>query len=561
MRFIHGIPAAQKALYQKIYDKSSEAWGTRDYMKEFEKHQDIIPERCWIQNYFHHYIRPRRIGLDADGKFLKRLEGGKKKHQRNQYETYQSFYIDSKYVTGNNFQDTGSMDLRLNYDSSKEWDRGNKIPLTYYIDCYGSAKVGGKIHQSERMKRGDVYEYPIGQELANPKDATCYIYGANMIQTISELAKVLPQYVGVNPAKKLRSIAIGSDEEGFSNPFLNELGMSTNTMLEYIDVRNVGQSAGLSLGIPEATQLKTLLMTGNNVNSLTLPENGIIETLQLNQKLGSIRASNLTKITNFSVDDGYEQYLSTVNVSNCPALDNYTYRFALSETDFVKNYCITDFIWEITNKADLVEENGKIVDITALKHLAEGTAINNNRATDLIGKIIIKANCSVDEYALYSKYAKVFPNVVIEYDTSEGKVTLDPPAVNIVFYSNAEGNLIHYQVKSNGQKTLKWLTEAVTSPSGIGMIEPSKANTADKTYKFMGWATSPTSTDYINFDTIITNSINLYPIFKAEDRKYRIEFYDNNNTIVESLTAEYLYEQEYTVPGYLYRDESNLPDD
>ena len=562
MRFIHGIPAAQKALYKKIFDKSSEAWGTKEYMKEFEKHQDIIPERCWIQNYFHHYIRPRRIGLDADGKFLKRLEGGKKKHQRNQYETYQSFYIDSKYVTGNNFQDTGSMDLRLNYDASKEWDTDNKIPLTYYIDCYGSAKVGGKIHQSGRMKRGDVYNYPIGQELANPKDATCYIYGANMIQSVSELADVLPQYVGVNPAKKLRSIAIGSNEPGFSNPFLNELGMSTNTMLEYIDVRNVGQSAGLSLDIPNATQLKTLLMSGNNVNSLTLPANGILETLELNQKLGSIVASNLTKITDFSVDDGYEQYLSSVKVSNCPALDEYTYKFALSETDFVKTYSITDFNWEITNKADLVEEDGKIVDIIALKHLAEGTAINSNRATDLIGTITIKVeNCKVDEYALYEKYSTIFPNVMIEYDTSEGKVTLDPPAAKIIFYTSQDNDTIYYQVKGkkDGTQSLTYLT-SVEGPLGIAMIEPSKASTSEFSYYFLGWKDKATN-DFISLETKVTNNLELYPVFEESPRIYTIEFYNHVNELLPEYTLDRTWNDVYSVPGYLYRDDSNLPDD
>jgi hypothetical protein len=71
--------------------------------------------------------------------------------------------------------------MRLNYDNTKEWDEEAKIPLSYYIDCYGSALVGGNLHQSQRLKRGNAYEYPIGTQVADPKDATCYIYGAKMI--------------------------------------------------------------------------------------------------------------------------------------------------------------------------------------------------------------------------------------------------------------------------------------------------------------------------------------------------------------------------------------------
>jgi hypothetical protein len=59
------------------------------------------------------YIRPYRLGLDDD-KYLKRLEGGKKTHQRSAYETYQEFYINSKYIAGNDFKNTGSIDIRLN---------------------------------------------------------------------------------------------------------------------------------------------------------------------------------------------------------------------------------------------------------------------------------------------------------------------------------------------------------------------------------------------------------------------------------------------------------------
>jgi hypothetical protein len=44
--------------------------------------------------------------------------------------------------------------MRLQYDASKEWDSTLTIPLSYYIDCYGSAYVGGSLQQSERLKRG-----------------------------------------------------------------------------------------------------------------------------------------------------------------------------------------------------------------------------------------------------------------------------------------------------------------------------------------------------------------------------------------------------------------------
>lgn len=566
LNFIHGLPTVQRELYQKIYSVDKEAWDATKYLQEFDKHQSVIPERCWIQNYFHHYVRPRRIGLDADNKFIKRLEGGKKVHQRNQYETYQGFYIDSKYVSNDpsdkpsslDFQPTGSLDMRLQYDDSKEWDPTATIPLSYYIDCYGSAYVGGSLHQSGRLKRGQKYNYPVGTEVKNPKDATCYVLGARMIQTVEGLSDVYPQYVGVNPSKKLREIKIGSGEQGYSNPFLNELGMKTNTMLEYIDVQNVGQAAGLALDLENATQLKTLLMSGSTIKSLVLPNNGVIETLKLN-KLGSIVASNLENIKTFEADPGYEQVLSSVQIQNCPELDNYTYKFAVTNNGLSKTYSIVDFEWEVTSLDDLEITNGKVTDILALKNLANGNPASGDKITDLIGTILIDVECKVDEYALYEKYAKTFPNVIVNY--SKDKVIFEPAAASIVFYTDNTCKTAYYQVKgkTDGSQTLSLLT-STSGPLGIAMAEPIKASTNEYTYSFNGWKDKATGS-VISLDSVVTGNLELYPDFTETERTYKIEYYNYDNTLLEEYTTEKKWQEAYTVPGYLYRDDSNLAED
>ena len=566
LRFIYGLPTVQKKLYKLISAKSSDAWGSQKYLKAFEEHQNIIPERCWIQNYFHHYIRPRRIGLDGSDKFLKRLEGGKKTHQRKQYETYQGFYIDSKYVTGDNFQTTGSLDMRLNNSANGSWNEDTVIPLKYYVDCYGSALIGGAEFQSQRLKKGEFYNCPVGKVLANPQDSTAYFYGANMIQVVNDLSPAYPQSVGLDSARKLKEIIIGSGEEGYRNPFLDTLGTRANTMLTKMDIQNVGIEAGLNLELPAATQLKELYMSGSTVKSLTLPENGILETLQLNQKLGAIVASNLLNIKNFSVDSGYEQYLTSVKVSNCPALNDYTYNFAVKEgfsaegVALVKSYAITDFNWTVTKIEDLVLENEKVVDIIALKNLAKGISINSNKTTDLIGTILIDVECTIDEYALYEKYASTYPNVIIEFSE---KVTLDPAAATIVFYNDKEGDSIYYQVKGptteGNLKTLEFLISA-EGPLKMELITPFKASTNAYTYTFLGWKNRQNDAD-VDLKAVVSSSLELYPVFEQKDKAYTIEFYDNNNVLIPELTLTKLWTQTYSVPGYVYRDDTNLPED
>jgi hypothetical protein len=127
-------------------------------------------------------------------------------------------------------------------------------------------------------------------------------------------------------------------------------------------------------------------MTGSTIMDLTLPDSGVIETLKLNNKLGAITASNLNKITTFEAEDGYENTLKTIKVSNCPALDNYTYNCAKADT--TKTYSIIGFIWQINDADDLeFDENDKVIGIVALNSLAEGTPANGSSVTDLIGTI------------------------------------------------------------------------------------------------------------------------------------------------------------------------------
>ena len=73
INFAHALNGTQKDLHKKL--ESRGAWQADPYLKEFDRHQKAIPERCWIYDYFRKYIRPRRLGLDEDT-YLKRLEGG-----------------------------------------------------------------------------------------------------------------------------------------------------------------------------------------------------------------------------------------------------------------------------------------------------------------------------------------------------------------------------------------------------------------------------------------------------------------------------------------------------
>lgn len=282
INFIHELEEAQKALYSKLDNlPGGSAWAPDAYLNACLGHQNNIPERCWVYDYFRKYIRPRRLGLD-ENTYLKRLEGGKKVHQRTQYEKYQHFYIGSKYISGPQFNDASSVNLRLNSDDTSLLDK--TIPVSYYVDCYASLKAGGRTHRSGRIKRGQKYDIPVSEMISRTDDGTCYMYGASMLQTIENLSIVYPNEADFNNTNKLRSVALGSDAVGYRNSQLVAVSISGAQMLEDVQMQNCGSlSSSLApLVLTNTHQLQSLKIDGSTFSGLTLPTNSIIHTLYLN---------------------------------------------------------------------------------------------------------------------------------------------------------------------------------------------------------------------------------------------------------------------------------------
>lgn len=579
--FIHGLYEAQKALYKALWTANG-AWSAEAYLNEFKKHQDPIPERCWIYDYFRKYIRPRRLGLDEDT-YLKRLEGGKKEHQRTQYETYQGFYIDSKYVAGTSFNQSTSIDMRLNYNPALSWDKTNTIPVTYYIDCYSSSFIGQRNDFSgERIKRGDVYEIPIGAMLTNPNDATCYIYGGRMVQSLSGLSKVYPSYVVLSNAKKLRTIELGSDEPGYYNANLEILSLGSNDMLQNVYIQNSGANAGFGVDLTGAVQLQELKLNGSTANVLKLADGSIIELLYLNG-VTDLTMTNATSLNEISVDDDIYENLRYITIQNVPAFDQYGYNIALRAP--VQQYVFNEFTWNITdNPTEHFEFNGdKVSSIKVLdKLLAASPKIGYTTKTALEGTIVIDVDCKIDEYDIYAKYSKDYPNVIIEYTD---KVTDLNPAVEIIFKSgDSNDSLTHYRVLGSGDADGASIGTLISAegPTGEAIKDPSKGDTSEHIYTFTGyWKDSSGNKYYINglenpeasaknFDSVIpTTDMVFYPEFLEDVKKHEIKFFDYDGNVILQNGKESFgvpYGMTYTKAGgpmtnFYYKDSSNLPDD
>lgn len=592
INFIYELTEVQQYLFQELSKKG--AWNANAYLEEFKKHQDIIPEICWIQDYERKYIRPRRLGLDETS-FLSRLEGGRKTHQRKQYETYQEFYMNSKYVAGTAFTDGASILFRFNKDGEFALKPTDVLPMTFYIDCYGTIHLGGQKRTSSRIKRGEYYNAPVGDLIAAASDATCYIYGASMIQTMKDLYKLYPGEAQMTNASKLRELEIGSDLEGYYNPRLYTLSVGTNAMLQKLQARNVGDSANINaLELNSATQLETVLMTGSAFKSLSLAPNATTRELELNP-LNIFSASNLLDLDpeKIRLDEGIYTSIKQAYINNCPALDPYTYRFAKSAS--LTNYQFTDVNWKIDSTTEndfITNTDGEVVAFAVLENLTDGNTgpmLGTTTATALTGTITVDKPCKIDEYAIYEKYAETFPNLVFKYTDNVGDNF--NPAVELIFWTNEDAEEQYYRVLGSGDETgddAHSIGHLISQdgPLGFAMGTPHKESTSAHNYAFTGYwihekdnvqtryykpsdfaEDAPIDPSAISFDDIIpTENMEFYPEYVTSNRQYKVRFCDwAGNVILQDGKEEWLVDYGTTykdadgpMANFHYRDSSTL---
>ena len=592
LNFVHELREAQQYLFQELSKKG--AWDADDYLNEFKAHQDIIPEICWIQDYERKYIRPRRLGLD-ETTFLSRLEGGRKTHQRKQYETYQEFYLNSKYVASTAFTDSAGIEFRFNKDGDFALKPTDVLPMTFYIDCYGTIHLGGQKRTSTRIKRGNYYNAPVGELISAASDATCYIYGASMIQTIKDLYKLYPGYAKMTNASKLREFEIGSDIEGYYNPRLSEVSVGTNAMLQKFQARNVGNPENISiLSLTNATQLESVLMSGSAFKELSLAPNATTKELELNP-LAIFSATNLLDLETVRFDDGIYDSIQQAYINNCPGLDVYTYRFAKAPS--LTNYQFTDVNWVINDETEddfVLDTDGNVVAFAALENLTDtntGPRLGTTTVTALSGTLTIDKACAIDEYKIYKTYAKTYPNLIFKYTDNVGSNF--NPAVELIFLTNEDSEEQYYRVLGSGDTagdnahSIAYLTSA-QGPLGFAIGTPHKESTSSHDFAFTGYwihkkdnvitkyynvkdlpegATPDASA--ISFENKIpTENMTFYPEYITTDREYKVRFCDWAGNIILQDGQEYwpvpygktYVEAEGPMTNFHYRDNQGLQD-
>lgn len=576
INFIKNLPQAQEELYTQL--SAEGAWDAQSYLALFKEKQSLIPERCWIEDYFRKYIRPRRLGLDGSNKFIQRLEGGKKTHQRNQFETYHGYYMDSKYCVGDAFFETGAVDMRLN-TGDIAFGPDTVIPVTYYIDLYPSAKIGGQVwRKGQKITRGTPVDVPIGSIITAAGDGTCYFYASNMIQSMKNISSIYPTYIAIAAAKKLRELEAGSNIEGYFNRNLTNAILNDNTQLEKAQLQQVGSASLTGLDLSKLAMLRELKIDmGSTFPTLTLAKGCIIDTLYLNKHLNTLKVKDLqilqeydaTSGKGFKYDEGIFDNLITVLIQDCPALNDFAYQIV--KTNKLTNYCFNNILWNVPT-SDIDITNGTIQVLENLLQKDEkgnklkGFVEVSNQTLALTGKIIVHLSDDIpegtklNEYAIYAKYKNEFPNLEIEYT---GNLNALDAADTITFYNDQDKNTgiyrdIIYQVKTDGTKDLGFLTSS-SGPNGVAISTPTKES--DKYYDYAWnntWKDEEGKT-YTHAQMLALQPKDKDKIFVAQydatDHPYTITLRNYDGTDIEHNIGTQKYGTNITekMPFYLYR--------
>lgn len=590
-RFSGGLYEACQTLFKALESTGENgkesAWDSKAYLKAFKDWQKVIPERCWIEDYYRKYIRP--LEIYGDRMFVDMLEGGQKTHQRNQFETYQDHYISSKYA--GKAATTNRIIIRGN---GNRYQAG--IPVSVYADCYIKAAFGsGEVpNVSMRVKRNQPITIKVPNDLGTLDNATIYFYLPELYQTIGELGKgdlniLNPEQVTVSPAVKLRTLVAGqyTGPDDFENDSLEEIGFTNNVMLEELYMANYPLAA-LTLDLKAAVNLKTLDLRNSGFTSISIADGAPVTSIQLCNP-NTISFSNLRKLNTLTFE--HPEEVKKIIIDNIDESPINSKEDIVDICSTLNSYTLKNVKWEIEDSSEIANNRINILDriLTKMEPFTpQGQRDAETTETSLTGILIINSDAYNSDQSLdiYNYYAV---DIVRTDRDEEGNVLKDYrrfPKLDIQFMGD-NAKLYTITILKDNDSVL-WTrklrpgddvntTFLENGPNGAFNINDIyKSPTEYNEYKFDGtWEIYDSDTkDYIGvistqsklpLKTNIQQNLTFIPRFVETTRYWNVTFKQDNEVLktVENIAAgtylKAVVEQHYpTIP---WKDDSSLAED
>ena len=450
----------------------------------FENHQNKWPEAVFNEDSWFKYLQP--LADDGDASYLSMLQGSKAEQRK--WWLYNRFrYIDSKYNAGDALTDV--ITLR-GYAKSD-------VVVTPYADVYATVKYGSYLVQA-RAERNQ--SYTLYCPLDEVNDTEIYIYSASQLASVGDLSGFKVGYANFSMATKLQELKIGDSSINYSNGNLTELYLGNNTLLRSIDVRNCTNLA-MPVDISGCSNIEHVYFNGTAITGLSLPNGGILKTLQLPDTITNLTIRNQPSLTTFTIPTGSNiTTLRLENVGN--AVDSKSILSNLAANSRVR---LIGFSWTFENYAAAAAMYDKL---DTMRGLSENGGNMDN--AQMMGTIHIPTLTGAQMASLNERY----PDITVTFE-------------------NLTSNLYYYNGTGD---TLLYTETIVNGADGTYAGTPSKSQDAQYSYTFIGWATKANQwTANANAMLHVTADRNIYAAYSRTVRTYTV-LWKNGNTTLETDT-------------------------
>lgn len=458
-----------KEMYQTL---RSGDFGYNSISQKMIDHQSTWPEALWNEDAYKKYLEPYLIQKEN---YLDMLQGNKQA-QRNWWLFNGFRYRDSKYQTG---------DATSKFITLRCYQVGN-IELTPYSHIWPTIKFGSAT-VGHRGKRNQTYEMVC--PLDNMNDTEVYIYSADRIANIGDLSHLKVGLAIFSDATKLQTIRLGSSAEGYVNPNLKSLTVGNNELLTLLNIENCVSLVD-PIDLSGCHGLETLQAIGSGLTGVNLPNGGHLKTLELPATLANLTIQNQKGIESL-VLAGYDN-LSTIRIENTP---NIPIEQIINNTSVLNRVRLANVSWNATNEETLRTTFNK------LKVCRGMDALGGN-----VDKAVVTGRVYIDaiEESFLEELNDEFPELI---------VVVNGVAKFFIRYVNYDNTLLYKYIINEGDDAINPVTEGL-------IAEPTRANTEDAQYAYVGWSEMP------------TNVVKAYVIVARYSGIYLVNFYDNDNNII-----------------------------
>ena len=514
-----------------------QVFSSTSLINEFDNWQSEFPEEAWRLQYENIYkrtyvggygsqwdnrVNPTQIKKAADPQFLTEMMNGKKKYQRRQFERNQDVYMSSKFFGNTVFQNYLKLRGGGDMDPNKFIVKPNgDITITPYLNMYINTSVehNSTFNHHIKVKAGEsvTLKYPTNTLEFN------YIYGASYLQSLGDLSAMYLRTAELNNGRRLKQIVLGNATEGYDNPNLETVAItSNNKLLEELDVRNMSKLGG-NIPINVIPSLRKLYAQGTGYQTVQFANNGLIEEAYLPASINKIVATNLYYLHTLEIAD-YNNLQSLV-ISNCPQIDEFE---IVSSSKNLKTIRVTDIEWTMEN-TDL------------LNKLANCTGIGADGVTS-ISQSVLTGYVHVDaiRQTELDRYKEIWPELEVHY-------TNIIPQWNLNFYNEGADIFSDEPIYTYKIDTNTILYPELHDPAKNGMLKPEQLPTKPDSedgqfeYVFKGWNPSmePTIVNGEEKYITVTQDINFFADFDAVTKMYTISWYGHNRKLLQTSTVPY----------------------